>query len=276
MAKYDLAVRGMADFTRLQSVLDQKPISRDPLSGILDSVNTVFHANYYPVLTTGSFGIYVNNALVTGTANYDTGEVILSAAPASQPFANYTYTPFTARQILSFTIGGFTEMEGRWSRGWQLLDGTGAWADEDSANVYVTDGSGNDPTAGSTVFSASRAQIGFLMACAEYRYAKSTLLHSAVNDYMWRESVRGMTVDKSRAPANLKLAADVLLENLMAAMAQAEVQYYPGGDQYGGYSANPATVDYLSNFEWQADSKASGNYVGALGFNISYRSLTYP
>lgn len=276
MPSYDLATRGFTDFVRLQNVLDQRPISRDPLSGILDGTNRVFHASYFPVLTTGSFAVYVGGAgALLGSADYNTGEVILDEPPESQPFANYTHTPFTSTQILSFTIQGFFEMESRWTRGWQLLDGDGNWATETSGSVLVCDNNGNDPQCGSINFSTSRAQIGFLMACAEYRYLKTALLSSAIHDYMWRESVRGMTVDKSRTPANIKLAADLLLEELMASQQQAMIQAYPGGDQYGGFIANPSTADYMSNYEWQTGSIIE-NYRGTLGYNTGLRSLTYP
>jgi len=275
VAKYDLVSRGFTDFVRLADVIDQRSISRDPLSGILDGVSKTFHTSYFPILTSGSLGIYVNNALVPGTANYDTGEVTLTSVPVSQPFANYITTPYTASQISQFTIAGFYEMEGRWTRGWQLLDGTGAWADENSANVYLVDGSGNDPAAGSITFSTSRAQIAFFLACCEYRFLKTQFRQSAVNDYMWRESVRGMAVDKSKTPANIKLALDALLEDLLQMMAQAQIQYYPGGDQYGGFIANPGTADYFSNMEWQSAAIQS-DYRSWAGFNFSYRPVSYP
>lgn len=270
---YDLLTRGFADFVRLDNVLEQQTISRDPLSGVLDSENVVFHTNYYPVLTSGSFGIYVNGSLVSGTANYDTGEVILSEPPESQPEANYTFTPYTAKQISSFTIQGFLEMEGFWPRGWQLLDGSGAWADENSANVYIVDGGGVDPSINGVNFSSSRLQVGFYIACCEYRFVKTQHRTAANTDYMWRESVRGMTIDKSKRPENIKGVVAELRGDLLKMMEQAQLQFY-NGDNFGGFIAEPVTLYYASSFEWQVGAKANDNWA-LEGFNVSWRPLTY-
>jgi hypothetical protein len=270
---YDLLTRGFADFVRLDNVLEQQTISRDPLSGILDSQNVTFHTNYYPVLTSGSFGIYVGGVLVPGTANYDTGEVTLNSPPESQPEANYTFTPYTAKQISSFTIQGFLEMEGMWPRGWQLLDGGGAWADENSSNVYVLDGNGVDPIFAGTTFSQSRLQVGFFVACCEYRFIKTQRRTSSITDYMWRESVKGMTIDKSKRPSNLNEIMDDLRIDLIRMMDQAQIQYY-GGDNLGGFISDPVTLYYASSFEWQVAAKANNNW-SLEGFNVSWRPLTY-
>jgi len=271
---YDLLVRGFQDFVRLESVLEQQSISRDPLSGILDGINTIFHTTYSPILTSGSLGVYLGNTLVPGTADYNTGEITLSTPPTVQPQANYIFTPYTSTQISKFTIQGFLEMESQWTRGWQLLDGSGAWADENSTNAYVVDGNGNDPTCGNTFFSNSRIQIAFFLMCCEYRFMKTQFRTAAGTDYMWRESVRGMTVDKSKRPSNIKLVVDSLREEMMDALKQAQIQFYPGGDQFGGAILNPVTLDYAANYEWQTGAKQNDNW-SIEGFNFSYRPLTY-
>lgn len=270
---YDLLTRGFADFVRLQNVIEQAAISRDPLSGVLDGVNKVFHATYAPMLTSGSIGIYVNNTLVPGVANYDTGEITLVDAPPAQPQANYILTPYTANQIAQFTIQGFMEMEGLWSRGWQLLDGSGNWATENSANAFVVDSGGNDPNCGGVLFSQSRVQVALLIACCEYRYEKTQFRTAANSDFMWRESVRGMTVDKSKRPLNIKAVIDDLREELDRLLAQAQTQFYPGGENFGAFVPSPATLTYVGNYAWQSDAINNNNWAAA-GFNIALRPLT--
>lgn len=264
----------MADFGRLENVLDQQTISRDPLSGVLDSQNLVFHSNYFPILTSGSLGVYVNGTLVSGTANYDTGEITLASPPTAQPFANYIFTPYSANQIAQFTIQGFSEMESRWTRGWQLLDASGQWADENSANVFIVDQNGNDPQCGPIPFSASRIQVAFFMICCEYRFMMTQYRSSARNDFMWREGVRGMMVDKSKRPQNIKLTADDLRDQLVTTMQQAQIQFYPGGQQFGAFIANPVTEYMATSFEWQTASIQNNNWA-LEGYNVSYRPLTY-
>ncbi len=251
---FDLAVSGFTYFTRFGRVLSQRAVSRDPLSGVLDGVNKVFYTNYFPLLTLGSFTVYDGTSQVSGTANYDTGEVTLNLAPANQPVASYTFTPYTATQILNFLISGFDEMEMRWTRLWKLVNAAGVAADETSANIYVADKNGADPVVGDLVFSTSRASIALLMACVELRYYLSQLGEAAIADFMFRETLRGLTVDKSRVPQNLDLMVARAEKRVEMALQAAQNAAYPGGEQFGGYQPSPATVDYMQNFEWQTQA----------------------
>lgn len=264
----------MADFARWATVLEQQPISRDPLSGILDGTNVTFHSSYFPILTSGSLGVFVGGVLTPGTADYNTGEITLVSPPVSQPFASYTFTPYNSNQVAAFTIQGFSELESRWTRGWQLLDASGNWADENSANVYVVDGNGHDPTTGATVFSRSRVQVGLLMLCCEYRFSMLHYRAAARSDFMWRESVRGMTIDKSKRPSNINLSMDDMRDQLDRALAQAQIEYYPGGENFGAAIVSPHTAFYMGAFEWQTDAIANSNWAFE-GYNNGYRSLTY-
>ena len=261
---YDLAVQGFRDFARYGRALSQQPISRDPLSGVVDGANTVFHTNYFPILASGSLVVRVGNAVVGGTANYDTGEVTLTAPPATQPVASYTFTPYTNTQILQFLLMGFDEMERRYPRNWQVVDLLGAAATEESANLYVADEDGAEPVIlGDLIFSASRLHIGFLQLCAEYRYYRAVHGLKAMTSYMWRETVRGMTVDQSKVPLNMKEFLEALEGDLELAATAIDASYH-GGEVYGGYVSSPATLGYLGGYEWQTASK-----------DQSYRSL-YP
>ena len=272
---YDLTVNGIVDFSRFGRVLSQQRISRDPLSGVVDGDNLAFHTNYYPVVTLGSFAVYDGLLSVSGTADYDIGEIVLDSAPAAQPTANYTFCPYTSTQILQFLMSGFDEMETRFTRGWKLDDGVGGLPSESSANIYLYNSSGADPTVGSdgTLFSRSRVNVGFYMLCCEYRLYLSQMGYHATTDYTWRESSRGMTVDKSKMPPNIDLLLERLDKRLKGALEQVEEVLY-NGEQYGGFIGNPVTLDYATNFEWQTGSKDS-DYRSQLGYHISRRPLTY-
>lgn len=249
---YDLIVEGVRDFARLDRVLAQRKIARDPLSGVVDGSNKVFYTNYSPILTSGSLIVYSSGSQVGGMADFDTGEVTLTVVPATQPLATYTFIPHTLSQQVSFLIAGFYLMEGRWARGWKLVDVAGVAADENSANVYVDDGGGGDPLSGVS------AQIGAFMACCRYSYIMLNLTGAAVTDFNWRETVRGMSVDKSRRPQNLAEALKLAEAEMLAALETAQNLYY-AGEQFGAYVGNPMTLEYVEQLEWQEGAKTDDN-----------------
>lgn len=270
---YDLATSGFRDFARSVLSLEVQPISRDPLSGVVDGSNNVFHTNYFPILTSGSLGVYVNGSLVSGSADFNTGEVTLVAAPTAQPYASYTFTPYTTFQMLQFMFRGFSLMEGFWQRGYKLVDSSGSPATETSSAILVVDSTGNDPTiTGSIHFSQSASQVAFLMACCDYSLLGIQLSSSARSAFMWRETVRGMTVDKSMMPKNLKLALDALKEQLDELLDGAQTEVFEGS-QYGGIILGPVTLGYLYSFEWQSESLVN-DYRNTLGYQYGYRPIT--
>lgn len=271
---YDLAITGITAFARFGRVLSQRKIPRDPLLGFVDGTNKTFFTNYKPLLTSGSAAVYVGPNQVGGTADFETGEITLTAAPIDQPVATYTFTPYTPTQILQFVISGFDEMEGRWSRDWKLVDGSGVVADETSAQILVADKDGNDPTCGNFLFSTSRIQQALLTACCEYKYTETQLLEAAIGDFQYREGLRGMLVDKTIRPENIERALKVLDETVKRVMQEAMDSYYPGGEHFGGYQSSPATAEYMETLEWQTVSKAD-DYRGNLGYHISLRPLIY-
>lgn len=267
----DLSVSGISLFARYGDVLARRPIARDPLSGVVDGANKTFFSNYFPLLTSGSVSVRVGGVAVTGgSADYDTGEFTLANPPSAQPEASYTFTPFRAAQVLQFLTAGFDEMEMRWFRGFKLVDGSGNPADESSAQILVADSNGVDPPTGSTVFSLSRVQIAFLMLCTEYRYYLSASGDAAISDFMFRETLRGMTVDKSKRPDNLQGHLAILEKRLQQALVAATDEYFPDGSHYGAAIDNPVTRDYAANFEWQTAS-INEDIVGTLGYQYSLR-----
>ena len=275
MALYDLAVTGFTGFARYGRVLSQRKIPRDPLIGVVDGTNKTFFTNYKPLLTSASTAVIVGLTAVGGSVDYETGQVDLTAAPNDQPQATYTFTPYTATQILQFVISGFEEMEGaRWQRGWKLVDAAGNTADETSPNVYVVDSSGADPNCGGIIFSLSRVQQAFLMACCEYRYMLSQLDEATLSDFQYREGSRGMWVDKSKRPANIDLAVGRADEKVKRSLQQAQDAFYTSGEHLGAYVPNPVTAEYKDLLEWQTHSKQQ-DYRGQLGYGISYRPLVF-
>ena len=272
---WDLGNQGFTAFARFGRVLSQRKIAKDPLSGIADGANKTFFTNYSPILTSGSLAVFVSGVAQSGSADYDTGEVTLDYAPLTQPTATYTFTPYTSTQILQFLIWGFDEMEMRWSRDWKLVDAVGNIADEASTNLYVADSTGVDPPCGPTVFSLSRIQVAFMMLCTEYRYYLTQQGEASIGDFLFREGVRGMTVDKTDRSLNINRVITNLEERLKRAMDEAMDQYYPGGEHFGGYTPSPVTLEYANNLEWQTASKAADNR-SQLGFQYSYRPLVYP
>lgn len=249
---YDLGVQGVRDFHRLEGVLGRRKISRDPLSGVVDGVNKIYHTNYFPLLSSGSTFVYVGANPQAGTVDVDTGEITTGSAPGTQPVATYTFTPYTTSQQLSFLIGGLYEMEARWTRGWKLLDAGGGNADEDSANLYVDD-AGSDPLTGKPL------QIGFYMACCRYSYLLALLTGSANTDYEWRETVRGMSVDKSRRPTNLAAALEAAERAMQAAMEEAQNAFYTDGSHLGSFIGSPMTLGYVEGMEWQSAAEIDDN-----------------
>ena len=269
---FDLAVQGIAYFNQTALNLQQRRVPRDPLRGQVDGSNKIFLANYAPLLTSGSAPllIYVAGALVSGSADFETGEIELAAAPSTQPKATYTHTPYTGRQVLRFMLNGLRELERRWARGWQPVDASGNLATEDSANLYVADSAGQDPVCGSLVFSESFQQQAALLLAAQYAFVRDVGLTAAATDFMVRETARGMTVDKQKRPGNLREAL-ALLDGAVDDAVNAAMQESLGNSR-GGFIANPVTAEYAAVLNWQASSKQQ-DLRGQMPYQIPWRGF---
>ena len=242
---FDLAIDGVALFGRLDGVLAQEKISRDPLSGVIDGVNRIFHTTYHPILSSGSVLVYEGVNLVAGIVDVDTGEVSTGSAPNVQPMATYTFTPYSLTQQLTLLLSGFYKMETEWVRGWRVVDSGGNPADENSDFLYVQDTNGADPLTG------VGAQTGFYMACCRWAYLMTRLTGAASTDFDWRETVRGMAVSKSRRPQNLSAALDMAQKDIDRALQRVEDAAYSDGSNLGGFVGGPMTQGYVESLEWQ-------------------------
>lgn len=269
---FDLAVQGFLAFTRVSLSIAQRKIARDPLSGLVNGSNKIFYCNLFPLLSSGSTPLVVYDGVnsVAGSADYDTGEITLTAAPAAQPLATYTYTPYTGTQVIRFLVSGLDEMESRWPRGYTLVDALGQPANETSAQLLVANAQGQEPViAGDVTFSTSRVQPALLIACADYAYNVSVLGEAARTDHLVREGIRGMTIDKTKRPANMEVALDRLNKKVEDILFSAQREQM-GSAAYGGFIASPLTLDYLYNQEWQTSSKLMDTRLEA-GFHVASR-----
>jgi len=247
---YDLVVAGVRDFARLDGAFAQQKIARDPLSGVVDGSNKIFFTGYAPIQSSGSVSVFVGANSLSGTCDTDTGQITTGSAPATQPVATYTYTPFTLSQQLSFLIGGVQAMENEWPRGLQLVDANSVAADEDSGAIYVLNSSGSD-------FLTNQYQIGFFMAACRYYYLMTMLTGAAITDYSWRETVRGMSVDKSKRPGNLSQAVDQAYQAMKRAMERIQDKTLTGN--LGAFVGSPMTEGYVNNMEWQESAILNDN-----------------
>ena len=260
---YNLLVEGIRDLSRYTSLLQQKKLAHDPMSGIVDGSNRTFYTQFSPVLTSGSLTTYVSGSLAAiESTDYDTGVVTLTTAPAKQPDATYTFTPFTSSQQVSMLMSGFDEMQSRWVRSdWYLTSGSVVLteATEDSTAIYVVQKSStgslvDPPCSGSVPFSALRTQVRFYTACCEYAYKSRQLMETAMTGISFRERA-GAQLDRSRIPGNIKLALDVAEENVVRTMRAAWDQYYTDGEQFGGAIAPSHSVGYDSQFDWHENEE---------------------
>ena len=260
---YDLASDGVADLGR--SVLFRtRLIKRDALSGPVDGSNKVFRSTYYPMLSSGSIIVYTDGSVVSPadySVDYEAGVVVFTTAPPGQPEADYTYTQLTSSQFIDILMAGFDEMEGRWNREFVLSsDGTTyVRATQASTNIYLAVKSATnavtDPPFRETTFSGSRTQIRFLIACCEYGLLQMRAEDAAPSLYTFREGTGGLTVDKSRIPANLERSLERKERQLARLMAEAQAEYYEDGEAWGAYVAPPMTEEYEDVYQWQEDAR---------------------
>ena len=96
---FELWTDGLTVVDRTARLFNKHVVARDPLSGVVDGVNTVFYANYYPMLSSGSVGLYVGGETTVApssyTIDYDAGCFVLIPAPVSQPTASYTFAKYS-------------------------------------------------------------------------------------------------------------------------------------------------------------------------------------
>lgn len=254
---YELLTQGAVDLARYTSLLETRKIIRDPLSGPINSSNTIFTGNYPPALASGSTAIFLGTVAQTGYSFIaDNAQFTLSSAPATgaaQIYGNYTFSSLAPDVVTKILFLGFDHMESLWARGFRLSGSAGVYVpavDTDSA-VYIVSSSDNaDPVASGLYFSASRTQIAFFMKSAQYAYYSQRLYEEAAGGMSYKEA-GGMAVDTTSRARNINLLLDRLERELMRMLATAQADWL---ENLGGFAAvihSPQSGDYRSNLKWQ-------------------------
>ena len=270
---YNLWVDGLRDVDRIARLFNKKVIGRDPLSGVVDGVNTYYYAQFYPVMSSPTPSIYTSgSALIPVTdyaIDYDSGMVTFVVPPSVQPSASYTTAKYSETTMRSILVAGFDEMEGLWFRGLTLSETVGANAvlpiTESSGSAYITTSSGSDPQVGAIYFGDSRNQINLYAKCVQLAFYRTLMGEHALSDFIWTEA-QGLRVDKSMTVRNLKLAYDALKDTLDDILKKAQYEWY-GDALFGGAIYSPHTQDYVAHNYWQKrsiseDWRANTPYVG--------------
>jgi hypothetical protein len=269
---YNLWTNGFLDVDRLVRLFNKQQRAHEPMSGLVDGVNQYFYAQYTPILTSGSVGIFTSGSVPLASTeyilDYGAGLAILTTAPVVQPSITYQTARYSDYVMKSLLIAGFDEMELTLHRGFCLSEtlGTLTLVTEDSPTAYITDGSGNPPAGAGGDFDTSRSQIGFYAKCVQLAYLKSLIPESALNGYLWAES-GGLRVDKASVPKNLIAALTTLEASLEQSKPSVQIDWF-GAGVWGGAVLPPYTEDFVAHRWWQKDSIAKNTrettaYVGS-------------
>ena len=259
---FELWTDGLLVVDRIGRLFNKRSIARDPLSGVVDGANTVFYANYYPILSSGSLALYAGGntpvASSSYTVDYDAGCFTLTPAPVSQPQASYTFAKYTESIMRSVMVAGFDEMEGRWYRSLFLSDtlNTVVPITESSSAAYIVDSTGSDPAVGAITWSQSRAQIDFYAKCTQLAFYRTLAGEHALSDFIWKEA-QGLFVDKSKTVPNLLAVIKQLEADLQRTQNSAQFEWY-GDASYGGTITPPATREFVAHRYWEKASIAEG------------------
>lgn len=257
---YNLWTNGVTDVDRVARLFNKQTRAHEPLSGLVDGVNTYFYTQYHPLLTSGSMGLYTSGSAPLSSTDYvvdyDAGLVTFTAAPSVQPSATYQTAKFPEMTMRSILVAGFDEMENIWYRGLCLSETTGSgvtYITEDSSAAYITDSSGSAPfSVNGVLFENSRAQIGFFVKCVQLAFYRTLMGEHAQSSYIWKES-GGLTVDKSMITKNLKMALDEVNSAIQKAKDAIQYEWY-GNALWGGSIPTPYTRDFISHRWWQKKS----------------------
>jgi hypothetical protein len=258
---FDLWTDGATVARRFTTVFNQSSIGRDGLRGVVNSVNTLFYANYTPILSSGSVAIYTSGSDPLSASgyslDYDSGLFTLTVAPSVQPTASYTTARYSNNTLRSVLVAGFDLMESLWFRQFTLSTVVGETpvpVDETSPAAYIVNSSGSDPQISNYTLSTSRNQINLFASCVQIAFIQFQMFEAAMQGFSYRESM-GASIDKSKIPANLKLALDRLDKSIIAMLKTAQYEWY-GGAVFGGNVPPLYTADFVAHRYWQRNSSA--------------------
>jgi hypothetical protein len=230
-----------------------REIDMEPLEGLFDGTNPIFHLPVTPLSPAPSPTFY--NAAGTEldgatVISYDNGAVRFSSGsvPSSTVYASYVAQSMSDSKVLDLCSAGFDEMESRYRRGWYII--ASGYHYISSTSPAIT-----DPVCGSVTFATSRAQVDFLLACCEYKLVKALATEVALNAYSYREErLGGLMVDRSRQ-GNV---FDNMLKELDAAIEvkrTAAMEQEGNTAEFGEFIPGAQSDTYADSLEWWSTSE---------------------
>ena len=201
-----------------------RKVEREPLVGLVDGSNTIFHLAHPPAVS-GSVTVYdySGNVLTPSSIDYESGRVVLASAPTQPCTASYQHTALTDGQWDGILRQGFDLMETLLPRGYYLVDSGGeTYVSSDASSVV-------DPVIAGSTFSALPRQTELFLNCALVVYYESRLGEAAEAALSLRESqTGGLQIDRSRqyqaVQAALERALNRLADSLVAAAEEAGLE----------------------------------------------------
>ena len=247
---FDLAVAGITRLRRL-APFAERPVAWEPLSGLVDGSNKRFRVRQGPIKA-DTLTAYVSDVSVTKTV-VSPDVVLLSTAPAAQPYASYTHQPLTTLQAKQLLMDGVTELEMRWSRGLRMSSSNATYvaAAETDDHIYVIAKSTVTDPSDEVALSTSETQLGLLLSCTSYVYRLSDLLVASLAAISVRGTAGGMTLDRRAIPTALLQVLALLDLRLRRQIVNAQSEW-TDGESLGGTFDPIMTRDYMNEYEWQS------------------------
>lgn len=248
-------------YSTAQAVVDLKrslfwneyAIIREPLEGLVDSLNKVFHTPQRPLSSGAGVTVYdsAGDEVSSGSysiESYEAGTITFNSAPAIRHYVSCTVQTLPDTMLDGVVLDGFDEMEARYNRNWYLTSSAGLTYISSNVTTVV------DPVCGALVFSTSRLQIKLYLLCCEYALVKALMKYAAANYFRYREGrVAGVMVDRSRNAEQLRLALDVLDRDIADAVIGARNQ--AGDSVFGRYVAGAKSDLWLDQYDWWTGGK---------------------
>lgn len=247
---FDLAVAGITRLRRL-APFAERPVAWEPLSGLVDGANKRFRVRQGPVKT-DTLTAYVSDVSV-GKIVVSPDVVLLTTAPAAQPYASYIHQPLTVLQAKQLLMDGVTELEMRWARGLRMSSSDTAYvaAAETDDHIYVIAKATVTDPSDAVVLSTSETQLGLLLGCTSYVYRLADLLVASLAAISVRGTAGGMTLDRRSIPTALLAVLAMLNRRLERQIVIAQSEW-TDGESLGGTFDPIMTRDYLEQYEWQS------------------------
>lgn len=231
-----------------------RAISFEPLKGLVDGDNKVFHLPYVPAAS-GTLTIYDPDGATVSSGytvnSYDTGQITFTTALAETRFASYTAQAFTDTEMSDICTEGFAEMQTRYPRGWYLVSSGGS-------TYLSTDASTpTEPTVGGVAFNANPVQKKLWHMCNRYALLQRMRERSVVEDHLFKESGRiaSMMIDTVQRPKNIAEALADLSKLIDSAVLAAQSNAGDSDSAFGDAVGGAHSDEYLDAYNWWPTSR---------------------